>query len=105
MNAVDVATLISLGLSTDEARGLANAQTEMDVAAVIRVVARPLTRGRLIVLFGSLWASVLLILLWQWHATPRALLFGSLSFPLYYLGVSWLISIQYWRGQRNLARL
>jgi GAF domain-containing protein len=45
MNAVDIATLISLGLATDEARALAASQTEMDVAAIIRKVARRMTQA------------------------------------------------------------
>lgn len=52
-------------------------------------------------LFGSLWASVLLVLLWQWQAAPRYLVLGSLSFPLYYMGLSWWISLEHWFGQRR----
>lgn len=55
--------------------------------------------------FGSVWAVALVLLLWQWHDAPRGLLLGSLSFPLYYLGLSWWISIQYWHGQRSPAGL
>ncbi len=54
-------------------------------------------------LFGIGWAIALLVLLWQWQAAPRALLLGSLSFPLYYFGLSWWISIQYWYRLRIQA--
>ncbi len=48
-------------------------------------------------LFGSGWAVLLLVILFQWHQVSRTLLLASLSFPIYYLGLSWLISLRYWR--------
>lgn len=46
--------------------------------------------------FGTAWAISLLVILWQWPAVPRWLLLGSLSFPLYYMGLSWFISLRDW---------
>ena len=45
-------------------------------------------------LFGVVWAIVLLVIVWQWHAAPRWLVVGSLSYPAYYLVVSWWISLR-----------
>jgi phosphatidylcholine synthase len=45
-------------------------------------------------LFGAAWAISLLVILWQWHEAPRALVIGSLSFPAYYMGASWVLSIR-----------
>ncbi len=54
------------------------------------------TRGgparRFTILFGSAWAVALLLILWRWQAAPRALVVGSLSFPAYYLALSWIVS-------------
>jgi phosphatidylcholine synthase len=53
-------------------------------------------------LFGSGWAILLLVILLQWQNASRTLLLISLSFPIYYLGLSWLISLRYWRnGNEN----
>ncbi len=48
---------------------------------------------------ASVWAVCLLVLLAQWPQPSRALLLASLSFPAYYLGVSWWITWSYWRGR------
>jgi phosphatidylcholine synthase len=50
-------------------------------------------------LFGSGWAVLLLVILFQWHQVSRTLLLASLSFPIYYLGLSWLLSLRYWRRE------
>lgn len=50
-------------------------------------------------LLGSGWAVVLLVILFQWHNASRVLLLASLSFPAYYLGLSWLISLRYWQSR------
>ncbi len=54
------------------------------------------TRGgparRFTILFGSAWAVALLVILWRWQAAPRTLVVGSLSFPAYYLALSWAVS-------------
>jgi phosphatidylcholine synthase len=51
-------------------------------------------------LFGAAWAISLLVILWQWQDAPRLLMVGSLSYPAYYMGASWLISIRHWRRLR-----
>lgn len=53
--------------------------------------------------FGAVWAAVLLVMLARLPAVSRWLVLASLSFPIYYLGLSWAISLSYWRGQRKLA--
>lgn len=52
-----------------------------------------------IVAFGSLWVASLLVILWQWRDAPRSLVVASLSFPIYYVVASWVISVRLWRGQ------
>ncbi len=52
--------------------------------------------GLLTNLFGAAWALSLLAILWLWHAVPLWLVVGSLSFPAYYMAVSWLVSIRRW---------
>jgi phosphatidylcholine synthase len=47
-------------------------------------------------LFCISWAILLVVILWQWPNVPRTWLLASLSFPAYYLGLSWLISLRYW---------
>ena len=54
---------------------------------------------------GSAWAVCLLVLLAQWPQPSRALLLASLSFPAYYLAVSWWITWRYWRGNAWAAKL
>jgi len=51
-------------------------------------------------LLGSAWAVALAAILWQWRTTPRWLLLASLTFPAYYLAVSWVISVRrrFWTG-------
>jgi phosphatidylcholine synthase len=51
-------------------------------------------------LLGAAWAISLLVILWQWQNAPRLLTVGSLSYPAYYVGASWLISIRHWRRLR-----
>ncbi len=45
---------------------------------------------------ASAWAVCLLVLLWQWPQPSRTLLLASVSFPAYYLMVSWWITWRYW---------
>jgi phosphatidylcholine synthase len=44
------------------------------------------------------WAVCLLVLLAQWPVPSRLWLWVSLSFPVYYLAVSWWLTWQHWRG-------
>lgn len=48
-------------------------------------------------IFGSIWAIMMLWILWQWQLSPRWLIGLSLLFPLYYLTCSWGITIRDWR--------
>jgi phosphatidylcholine synthase len=48
-------------------------------------------------LFGSAWAVTLLVILWQWQSASRWLILVSLSFPAYYMGLSWFLSLREWR--------
>jgi hypothetical protein len=38
----------------------------------------------------------------MWQDTPRVLVVASLSFPLYYMGASWVMSIRRRRRQQGL---
>jgi phosphatidylcholine synthase len=46
---------------------------------------------------GCAWTAVLLRVVWSWQATPRWLVVASLAFPVYYMGLSWGITIDRWR--------
>ena len=46
---------------------------------------------------GAAWAVALLVILWQWSETPGWLPIVSLVFPVYYMVLSWSISIGRWR--------
>jgi phosphatidylcholine synthase len=54
--------------------------------------------------FGTAWAVVLVVILARMPDAPRWLTLASLSFPAYYLALSWLISFGHWRGRRGSAR-
>jgi phosphatidylcholine synthase len=45
--------------------------------------------GRLTNALGAAWAVCLVIVLVKWNDAPRALVWGSVAFPAYYLIVSW----------------
>jgi phosphatidylcholine synthase len=51
-------------------------------------------------LFGTAWTLSLLVILWYWQEASRLLVIGSLSFPLYYMGASWLSSMRHARSRR-----
>jgi phosphatidylcholine synthase len=53
-----------------------------------------------VVALGCAWLAALLVILWLWAETPLALVVGSLAFPLYYVIVSWVISIRLWKRVR-----
>jgi phosphatidylcholine synthase len=58
----------------------------------------PSQRGpfsRLTNLLGIIWTVLLLLILRRWAAAPRLLVYVSLGFPLYYLAVSWALTL--WR--------
>jgi phosphatidylcholine synthase len=75
----------------------------------------PSQKGRLNLLtnvFGGLWAG---LLAWLFYRLPvdgsdadegtRWLIVFSLSFPLYYLAVSWGVSVQIWHRRRHERRV
>jgi phosphatidylcholine synthase len=75
----------------------------------------PSQKGRLNMLtniFGGVWA---LLLAWLLYRLPvdgsdaddvtRGLIVGSLSFPLYYLLMSWAVSVRIWQRGRKERRL
>lgn len=47
--------------------------------------------------FGGAWAIALLAILWRWDRGPAWLAIASLSFPIYYMALSWWISVAGWR--------
>jgi phosphatidylcholine synthase len=71
----------------------------------------PSQRGRLnqiTVLLGAAWAVLLVLILWNMPVaggeTTRSLAALSLFFPAWYMGVSWFISVRFWRGERRRMR-
>jgi phosphatidylcholine synthase len=66
----------------------------------------PSQRGplsRLTILLGAIWTVLLLLILWRWEDEPRALIMSSLGFPLYYLLVSWILTLQLWLSKSRSA--
>src|SRR5215210_2737741 len=62
----------------------------------------PSQRGpfsRLTNLLGIIWAVLLLLILWRWTAAPRLLVLISLGFPLYYMAISWALTLWRWRNR------
>ena len=55
---------------------------------------QPLTVG-----LSAVWAGLLLLMLWQLPAVSRPVLFVSLAFPLYYLGLSVWLEVRRRRGR------
>jgi phosphatidylcholine synthase len=51
---------------------------------------------------GIAWTVVLLLVLAWWRDTPAWLLHASLTYPVYYMAVSWAITIVHWRSHRTL---
>ncbi|HEV2912293.1 MAG TPA: hypothetical protein VGX92_03155 [Pyrinomonadaceae bacterium] len=49
-------------------------------------------------LLAILWTALLLIILWRWPERPIALTLISLIFPLYYMGLSWALTLRRWRS-------
>jgi phosphatidylcholine synthase len=45
---------------------------------------------------GCLWLVVLVWILWAWAKAPQWLAVASLAFPVYYMVVSWTISLRGW---------
>jgi phosphatidylcholine synthase len=74
----------------------------------------PSQKGRLNLVtnvFGVLWAGLLALVLYRVPSKPPAdevtrwLIIASLAFPLYYLVVSWAISVRIWRRRWRERRL
>jgi len=66
----------------------------------------PSQRGplsRLTILLGASWTVLLLLILWRWEDEPRALIMISLGFPLYYLLISWALTLQLWLSKGRSA--
>ncbi len=50
---------------------------------------------------GMAWLASLAAILWQWDASPRWLVVGSLAFPAYYMLASWTMTIRLWGSARR----
>jgi phosphatidylcholine synthase len=48
-------------------------------------------------LLGIIWTMLLLLILWRWPKDSRMLITISLLFPLYYMGLSWALTILRWQ--------
>ena len=61
----------------------------------------PSQRGpfsRLTSILGIVWTVLLLLILWRWHNDSGLLLLISLGFPLYYMAISWALTLWRWRS-------
>ncbi len=54
-------------------------------------------------LLGSAWAVLVIVILRQWPDASRGLILASLIFPIYYMALSWAITIRYWIDERRRA--
>ena len=61
--------------------------------------------SRLTTLLGVIWTVLLLMILWRWADEPRLLIMISLGFPLYYMLISWALTLWLWRSKRRAAVL
>jgi phosphatidylcholine synthase len=65
----------------------------------------PSQRGKLnraTVLLGAAWVVLLVWILWTMpNESTRPLTLLSLFFPIWYLAVSWIISVRFWRRKRR----
>lgn len=53
----------------------------------------------LTIILGSIWTVLLLLILWRWpKGTSSPLILISLVFPIYYMVVSWALTISRWRS-------
>jgi hypothetical protein len=59
------------------------------------------TLRRVTILFGSLWGASVIALIVALPDVPRALLLGSLAFPIYYTVLSWILHA---RRPRDVVR-
>jgi phosphatidylcholine synthase len=48
-------------------------------------------------LLGIVWTMLLLLILWRWPKDSRLLTLISLGFPIYYMAVSWALTLSRWR--------
>jgi len=43
---------------------------------------------------GAVWAVLLFVMLWQYPAVSKWVLYASLAFPVYYFGLSFMLQLQ-----------
>ncbi len=74
-----------------------NAVILVSLAAMVFVPIRYVYPSRMTVLrwptiaLGSIWGALLFVMMWQYPALSKAVLYGSLVFPIYYFGLSLLL--------------
>ncbi|HEY1603484.1 MAG TPA: hypothetical protein VGG64_28030 [Pirellulales bacterium] len=63
---------------------------------------QPGVLNRISTVLGGVWGAFLVAILWRWEHTPfsgttaQQLTLLSLFYPIYYMGVSWALSIRFW---------
>ncbi|MGB7922393.1 MAG: CDP-alcohol phosphatidyltransferase family protein [Pyrinomonadaceae bacterium] len=60
--------------------------------------------SRLTILLAAFWTVLLLLALARWNEDSRWLALVSLGFPLYYMIVSWALTLQHWRRGAQTKR-
>jgi len=43
---------------------------------------------------GAVWAVLLFVMMWQYPAVTKWVLYASLAFPIYYFGLSFLLHVK-----------
>jgi phosphatidylcholine synthase len=78
--------------------GPINAAILLTLAVLVFVPIRYLYPSRTPILMwptnvlGAIWGALMLVMLWQYPAIPRAVFLASLAFPVYYIAVSLVLS-------------
>jgi phosphatidylcholine synthase len=56
--------------------------------------------SRLTILLAAVWTALLLLILARWRNESRQLILASLGFPIYYMILSWALTLWHWRRKR-----
>jgi phosphatidylcholine synthase len=61
--------------------------------------------SRLTIMLGAVWTALLLYIFARWHEDARWLTILSLGFPLYYMILSWALTLQHMRRTRRAGNV
>jgi len=79
---------------------IVNAVILLGLAVMVFVPIRYVYPSRMTVLrwqtiaLGSIWGVLLFVMMWQYPAITKPVLYGSLAFPVYYFGLSFVLQVR-----------